>query len=133
MTSENRPLTLASFFKYCSEGKLMSAKCEKCDSLWIPPREICPTCLSSEMTWKEMSRDGELLTYTVVHVPAPSFKGRAPYVVGIVRLTEGPVLSGLVREAEEQDMIIGKHVTTRFESVQGPKWQPGFSYYFVPV
>jgi uncharacterized OB-fold protein len=133
MSGEMRPLTIDSFFRYCSEGKLMSAKCEKCGSLSIPPRELCPMCLSSDVKWVELNGTGELLTYTVVHVPPPLFQGKAPYVIGIVRLKEGVTLSGLVRETPQENLKVGMTVKVKFEHVEAQKWQPQSRYFFVPA
>ncbi len=133
MADDMKPLTIDSFFRYCSEERLMSAKCEQCDSVWMPPREICPACLSEDMRWMELKGTGELLTYTVVHVPSPLFEGKAPYMLGIVKLAEGVALSGLIRETPEEKLRVGLAVKVKFEQVHAEKWQPKSRYYFVPA
>lgn len=67
----------------------------------LPPRSMCPNCFGAEVEWQELSGQGTLLTYTVIHVPPSSFVARGfgkdnPYCVGIVRLKEGPQISAQI-------------------------------------
>lgn len=58
----------------------------------LPPRRVCPACGATKLSREPLPETGVLKTFSVVHVPAPSFAGDAPYVtaiasVGPVRLT----------------------------------------------
>ena len=90
-----------SFYDYVAEEKLMGARCKACDTLFVPPRPMCPECYGEEMAWEEMGGRGELVAFTTVHI-APTAMieagyGRTnPYCTGIVQLDEGPAVSAQI-------------------------------------
>jgi uncharacterized protein len=90
--------TTKAFNEHVAKGKLMGSKCRNCGELDIPPRQICSKCGSQQLEWHEFSGEGTLEAVTLNRVPSTSFKGRGPYSVGIVRLDEGPSISGLLAE-----------------------------------
>ncbi|UVE49026.1 Zn-ribbon domain-containing OB-fold protein [Haloferax larsenii] len=76
----------------------------------LPPRRSCPNCGSSELTEEPLSETGEIVTYSEVHVPAPTFADEAPYVTAIVSF--GPVrLTGVLRDADPSAVDVGMEVT----------------------
>jgi len=77
------------FYNGLKEGKLLATKCKKCGRLFFPPQKDCPSCLTSEMDWVELKKEGVLETLTVVFVKPPSFDHFDPYTVAIARLDEG--------------------------------------------
>ena len=98
-----------------AEGKIRGSKCVKCGTLNLPPRPVCPECGGSEMTWEVVSGDGVLRAFTVVHVPLSTMVGRSPYAVAVVKLDDGPSVSGLVLEVDEGDTLsVGARVVAEF-------------------
>ncbi len=90
-----------SFYRYLAEEKLMASRCESCQALHVPPRPLCPACYGNEMSWEEMSGIGELMAFTTVHIGtnamiAAGYDRNNPYCAGIVRLREGPAISGQI-------------------------------------
>jgi uncharacterized OB-fold protein len=62
----------------------------------LPPRRVCPACGATTLSREPLPETGTLKTFSVVHVPAPSFAGDAPYVTAIASF--GPVrLTGVLR------------------------------------
>jgi len=55
----------------------------------LPPRRICPECGDTHLEETPLPETGEIDTYTVVHVAAPSFTDDAPYTTAIADF--GPV------------------------------------------
>ena len=96
-----RSFTETSFRSYLAEGRLMGTRCGMCDTWQATPRPLCPACFSDDMRWEALSGRGELAAFTVVHI-APTAMIEAgygrdkPYVTGIVRLAEGPAISGQI-------------------------------------
>ncbi len=90
-------------------GKLMGNRCSSCGELHIPPRQICSRCGSQKLEWYEFRGTGVLEAVTLNKAPSISFKARGPYSVGIVRLDEGPSISGLL--AENEELAVGTRVT----------------------
>jgi len=53
------------------------------------------------MAWKDVSGEGVIQAFTVVHVPLSSMVGRSPYAVAVVKLDDGPNVSGIVLDVVE--------------------------------
>lgn len=81
--------TISSFFSHLSSGKLIGARCKKCENYLVPLRSVCPRCGSFDLKLFEISGDGVLETFTVIHSPPSNLSNIAPYVVGIVRFNNG--------------------------------------------
>lgn len=81
-------LTSNKFMEALREGKFLGLKCNKCQAFTVPPQKVCSECQSEDMQVVELSGNGEIKTFTVIHVPAEGFM--PPYVVGMVKLDEGP-------------------------------------------
>lgn len=86
----------------------------------------CRKCLTETLEWKQVSGQGTIHTFTVMHRAAnPAFK--APYTIVVVDLEEGPrILSDLIG-IDPKDVRIGMPVEVSFEDA-GPV---GF-YHFRP-
>ncbi len=67
------------------------------------------------MTWEDVSGDGAILAFTVVQVPLSTMVGRSPYAVAVVKLDDGPSVSGLVLGVDEGDTLsVGARVVAEF-------------------
>ena len=107
--------TSKNYADYLAEGKIRGSKCAKCAALHLPPRPVCPECGGSEMTWADVSGDGVIRAFTVVHVPLSTMVGRSPYTVAVVKLDDGPSVSGLVLDVDEGDTLsVGARVVAVF-------------------
>jgi uncharacterized OB-fold protein len=97
-----------SFYAYLEDNRLMGSRCGSCRALHVPPRPLCPTCYGDEMSWEEMSGTGELVAFTTVHIGptamiAAGYDRHNPYCAGIVRLSEGPTVSGQIIGVDPSD------------------------------
>jgi len=135
MTAEEIPFTTESFYKFVKEKKLMAAKCNKCGQIILPPRPMCPKCLSKDLKWAESPLRGKLLTYTVIHVSPQQFQAMAPYAVGIVELENGAHLPGMIKGVPMDQIKVGMTLTLSFEDITTtatnawPQWP---RYHFKP-
>ena len=89
-----RPINDYGFEQFLSEGKLMGAKCNACETLYVPPRSLCPRCRHSEMEWTETAGEGRLVAFTSISIGTPAmmkegYDRNNPYCSGAVELTEG--------------------------------------------
>jgi len=130
------PPTIEAFYKFIAEGKLMGVKCKKCGNIMAPPRPVCDKCLARELEWVQLKGEGELVTFTIIHVPPVQFASMAPYTVAVVKLDEGPKLPGIVKGVTQPDQLkIGMRMKIVFE--QAPAQQQGWPqwprYYFEPL
>jgi len=112
----------AEFYNYLEGKKFMGTRCKACWKVYLPPRPICIECFSEGMEWVELSGKGRLLTFTCISV-GPSFMvelghdRKNPYCCGIVKLAEGPQVSGQilgVNPKEPEKIKVGSLVKVEF-------------------
>lgn len=78
------------FWQGCADGHFLLHRCDICQGYYWPASR-CVDHGDLAMTWTASSGTGELYTYTVLHrALVPSMKDKVPYVVGVVKLDEGP-------------------------------------------
>ncbi len=87
VTPETRP-----FWEAAKRHRLVVQQCAHCNRHYFYPRPFCPSCLSPDVRWKEVSGRGRLHTFVINHRPPRNFPITEPYVIGIVELDEGPRL-----------------------------------------
>lgn len=114
--------TVENFYRFCADRKLMSVKCKECGTLLCPPRTICSHCFADSFDWIELKSHGTLLTYTVIHFPPSQFQALAPYAVGIIKLDQGPQLSGMIKNVKLEDLRIGMSLNVDFETALPKEW-----------
>ena len=81
-------LTADQYSQALRQGKFLGLKCNTCGAYTVPPRKVCSQCLSEDMQVVELSRNGEIKSFTVIHTPAEGFT--PPYIVGLIQTEEGP-------------------------------------------
>lgn len=121
------------FYKFCADRKLMGVKCRQCGAIRCPPRTICPECFSDKFDWIELKGRGTLLTYTIIHFPPSQFQALAPYAVGIIKLEQGPQLSGMIRNLKLEELRIGMELLVDFETALPKEWPRWPRYFFKPA
>jgi uncharacterized OB-fold protein len=73
------------------EHRLVLQTCRSCRSVQHPPRSVCLSCMSEDLTWSEASGAATVDAWTTVHrSPEPDVV--VPYVIARVRLAEGPLM-----------------------------------------
>jgi uncharacterized protein len=104
----------AEFWNATSEGRLVLPRCDACGVFIWYPRTWCPSCGSGSVTWTEVSGEGTIYSYTVVHRGVGPFRDAAPFVVAYVELKEGPrVLTNIVGSDPDR-VSIGQTVSVVF-------------------
>jgi uncharacterized OB-fold protein len=75
------------YWRGLREREIWLRGCNTCGATYFYPRDICPACFSRDTTWRRSSGRGTLYAFAIVHrPPAPAFRERVPYVVGLVQL-----------------------------------------------
>jgi hypothetical protein len=95
------PFNNAGYNKLLSEHKLMGCRNRTSGKFYLPPRPLCTTSYTNDMEWEAVSGDGEVIAFTVITVPPThmieaGYSRDNPYCAGIVRLKEGPAISGQI-------------------------------------
>lgn len=120
---KTRDSLAAIFFGGCAEGKLLLQQCTN-RHLQYPPGPLCRQCGSAIAQWVEAGREGTVEAFSLVHrAPMPAFDACLPYMVGVVKLREGPLVETWLkrdgRTPELGEVAVGQAVTFGFESVNG--------------
>ena len=115
-------LTHIQYFEALKENILKGLKCLDCGTITVPPKAVCDDCGSTNQEITQLSGDGTVKTFTVIRVAPEGFK--APYVVVLAQLREGPWLTGLLNSLDPESVtmdIIGKKVKLGHRVVQHMK------------
>ena len=83
------------FWDAVEERRLVVPRCTSC-RLWIwQPKPVCPRCRTPDPDWIEVSGDGRVASWTVLHPPVlPVWADQLPFVVLLVELDEGVRMLG---------------------------------------
>jgi len=115
------------YWRAATEGRLEIQRCESCERFVFPPRYACPYCHSESLAWTEVSGEGSIYTYSVVHrSPTSAWEGETPYVIAIVELEEGAFIFSSV-SVDPTEVQVGQPVNVVFEQRNGvalPKFVP---------
>jgi uncharacterized OB-fold protein len=119
-------LTHIQYFAALKENILKGLKCLDCGTITVPPKATCDECGSTNQEITQLSGEGTIRTFTVIRVAPEGFK--APYVVVLTQLREGPWLMGLLNSLEPESAtmeLIGKKVKLGHQVVQHMKHTAG--------
>ncbi len=105
---------------------LIGKLCPECSTYYFPKRTVCKKCGCIEMQDFKYSGKGEIVTYTVIRTPLTDpekeileIPSRAvPYVLSIVRLKEGPMVTAQIVDCSEKELKIGAKVESVFRKIQ---------------
>jgi len=105
------PTTIAltePFWQAIEAGRLILQHCGSCKRHIFYPRSLCPHCWSEDLSWVPGKGTGILKSFSQVHRPAhPGWVPAAGYIVGLVELTEGPVMLSLILPQENRPLKTG--------------------------
>lgn len=88
-------------------GVLLGRKCKNCGEHFFGAPRFCLKCTSGEMEPVELSKEGALHTFTIVHQSPPGWQGPVPYILGSVKLPEGPRVSAEIVDCPQEDVKVG--------------------------
>lgn len=99
ITSETR-----GFWDAANRGVLALPTCRRCGHTWYPPSSHCPSCLSRDVAFREVSGRGTVWSWIVMH--RQYFRDfPPPYVVAFVKLEEGPMIMSAVASGVEPSAL----------------------------
>ena len=110
-------------------GTLLGMRCRECGVCMFGAAVFCQACSSVELEAVDLSRTGNLFSFTIVRVPPDGWPGPVPYVLGEVELLEGPhVLAEVVGVAHEE-LRVGMPVQLALEPVRSNETGPTYAVY----
>ena len=104
--SEEKDITIQSYLEYINSKKLMGSKCKKCGAVDVPPRKLCIKCNSTDVDWIEMSGNGQIAAFSCISVGTTfmvekGYSMKKPYCFSVIKLDEGPMVSGQLLGVDE--------------------------------
>ena len=101
-----------------SRFRLEAVRCRRCGKLSFPARTICPACRVTEFEKTWLTRQGTVITSTVLHVAPDEFAMETPYAVAIVETPEGARLMVQLVDCEPSDVKPGLPVALEFRLIR---------------
>ena len=98
--------------------RLEAGKCKQCENISFPPRLVCLKCKSKSFETVQLSREGKILTFTIIRVGPDKFSKETPYVVAIIELNDGVRLTAQVADCNVDKVAIGDKVKLVFRKIQ---------------
>jgi len=112
-------LTPPKYWRECPQRyRLEAAKCSQCGKIFFPPRLICDECRAEKFETVILPRNGKIVTYSLINVPASNFSDEAPVVYGVVELENGVKISTQITDCKGDELEIGLPVELQFRKVQ---------------
>jgi uncharacterized OB-fold protein len=98
------------------EHKILGVRCEKCNKVFVPPREYCEKCLSKlDESWVECSNEGVITNYTVVNYNDKHLPRRAPYILALIKVDGADTpFPHIVEGVDAEDVKVGMKVKAVF-------------------
>jgi uncharacterized OB-fold protein len=105
------------FWLAARDHRLVCAQCASCGHFRMPPSAYCPECGSSDVNWPELSGDGVVYSFAVVH-GFPGFP-EIVMVAAVIDLPDAPgcrLVSNIVG-VDPETVKIGMHVHVDFSPI----------------
>lgn len=80
--------------------QLIGEKCPHCGAPIFPPRDVCPECTSPARELYSFAGTGTVYSYTTVLDAPAGFEEQAPYVLALVQLDEGPLVTAQLTDLD---------------------------------
>jgi scaffold protein (connect acetoacetyl-CoA thiolase and HMG-CoA synthase) len=90
--------------------QLIGNSCLNCGTKFFPPRQVCTECRGTVFEPFQFSGDGELYSYTTLRQAPAGFEAQTPYLVGMIKLDEGPMVEAQLTDASSEDWAVGMRV-----------------------
>jgi uncharacterized OB-fold protein len=88
-------LDTQAFWDAVEERRLVVPRCTSCGKWIWQPRPMCPSCRTPDPKWTEVTGEGVVASWTVLHPPVlPVWADQLPFVVLLVELDEGVRMIG---------------------------------------
>lgn len=76
-----------------SRYRLQGERCPACGVAIFPPRDVCPECAAEARTPADLSGKGTIYSFTMLQEAPAGFEAQAPYLLALIQLEEGPLLT----------------------------------------
>jgi uncharacterized OB-fold protein len=112
--------------------RLVGSVCGDCSEKVFPPTDVCPECMSENLSPLKLSAEGNLYSWSVVHAAPKGWS--LPFVAAYVDLPENIRVFAHIVDADpdrlEMDMPVKAQIATMGSDETGAPFE---SYAFTPV
>ncbi|AYC35127.1 acyl dehydratase [Pseudomonas cavernae] len=121
--SNNKPMPApteisAPFWEGLKAERLLIQQCNACQHWVFYPRRHCPSCLAHDLSWREVSGNAKLYSFTVTRIATlPDFADEMPQKLAVVELDEGVRINTNLVGLEEDEIRIGMRLQPVFAEV----------------
>ena len=110
--------TCMPFWHGLNEEVVRLQQCDDCGTWIFYPRNHCPNCMSTALTWRDTSGEATLYSFTIARQPtAPHFVDEVPQILAIVELEEGIRMTSTLTQVDTDKIHIGMRLKPLFDHV----------------
>jgi len=80
--------------------QLTGERCPHCGAAIFPPRDVCPECTSPAQELYTFIGTGTVFSFTTVVDAPEGFEEQAPYVLALIQLDEGPMITAQLTDLD---------------------------------
>jgi len=123
------------FFKEIKEnGRIMGAKCPRCNIVYLPPRLYCEKCFEKLEEWVDIGKKGVIHTFTVATIDVDGSKLEKPVIYALIKFdgAHGGIIHK-IGETEPEKVKIGMKVEAVFKPPSERKASINDIEYFKPA
>jgi uncharacterized OB-fold protein len=129
--TEQLPIREGAFVEGPEGPVLVGNKCVACGQIFFPKVHYCLSCFEENLEDLKLSRQGELYSYAVGHMPSMHFQ--PPYAIGYVNLPEGIRLFTPLKMQEDKPFKVGMTMELAIEPLWEENGKTIVGYVFYPV
>jgi len=110
------------FWNGLNQKKILIQQCDDCGGWSFYPRRHCTHCWSNQVTFKEVTGNATLYTYTISRIPTlPEFSDEMPQMLAVVELQEGVHMNTVLVGLTEDEIKVGMKLKPVFHHVTADK------------
>lgn len=116
--------------RYCLVGET----CDSCGEKIFPSRKNCLGCEAPAQELYTFTGLGEIYSYTTIYDAPAGFEHNAPFMVALIKLEEGPLVTAQLTDMDPSEVEIGMPVemVTRKLRTDGDEGMIIYGYKFRP-
>lgn len=129
-------MSLASYWRTRGERlSLVGERCPQCGAALFPPRDICPKCKGAAKTPFQFGGRGVVYSFSTMYAAPQGFEEDVPYMVALIKLDEGPLITAQLTDTDGDGVRIGMPVemVTRRVREDGEDGLILYNYKFRPL
>ena len=122
------------YLKGLKERRFVGDRVEEGDSIYTPPRGVCPRTGRATTELVDLPNRGIVKRFTVVHIPIPDNPMKPPLTIANIQLEgcDGTFLH-LIGECENEDVYAGMPVSAVWKPEEELGYSPANIQYFAPI